>query len=38
MCGGHGYILLEGASQFAHIEDADQLAHAVLPWLTKHAV
>jgi proline iminopeptidase len=31
------YALLEGASHFAHIEDADQLANAVLPWLTKHA-
>ena len=31
------YVLLEGASHFAHIEDADQLANAVLPWLTKHA-
>ena len=34
---GADYILLEGASHFAHIEDADQLANAVLPWLTKHA-
>ena len=30
------YVLLEGASHFAHIEDADQLANAVLPWLSKH--
>jgi proline iminopeptidase len=34
---GADYVLLEGASHFAHIEDADQLASAVLPWLTKHA-
>jgi pimeloyl-ACP methyl ester carboxylesterase len=34
---GADYFLLEGASHFAHIEDADQLANAVLPWLTKHA-
>lgn len=34
---GADYVLLEGASHFAHIEDAGQLAHAVLPWLTKHA-
>jgi proline iminopeptidase len=34
---GADYVLLEGASHFAHIEDADQLANAVLPWLTKHA-
>jgi proline iminopeptidase len=33
---GADYILLEGASHFAHIEDADQLANVVLPWLTKH--
>ncbi len=33
---GADYVLLEGASHFAHIEDADQLANAVLPWLTKH--
>ncbi|MFC5728076.1 MULTISPECIES: alpha/beta fold hydrolase [Nocardioides] len=33
---GADYILLEGASHFAHIEDAQQLADAVLPWLTKH--
>jgi proline iminopeptidase len=31
------YALLEGASHFAHVEDPDQLANAVLPWLTKHA-
>jgi proline iminopeptidase len=31
------YVLLESASHFAHIEDADQLANAVLPWLTKNA-
>lgn len=34
---GADYVLLEGASHFAHIEDADRLADAVLPWLTKHA-
>lgn len=34
---GADYVLLEGASHFAHMEDADQLADAVLPWLTKHA-
>jgi len=34
---GADYVLLEGASHFAHIEDAEQLANAVLPWLTKHA-
>ena len=34
---GADYVLLEGASHFAHIEDADQLANAVLPWLTKNA-
>jgi len=34
---GADYVLLEGAGHFAHIEDADQLANAVLPWLTKHA-
>jgi pimeloyl-ACP methyl ester carboxylesterase len=34
---GADYVLLEDASHFAHIEDADQLANAVLPWLTKHA-
>jgi proline iminopeptidase len=34
---GADYVLLEGAAHFAHIEDADQLADAVLPWLTKHA-
>ncbi|WP_328994738.1 alpha/beta hydrolase [Kribbella sp. NBC_01245] len=34
---GADYVLLEGASHFAHVEDADQLANAVLPWLTKHA-
>ena len=34
---GADYVLLEGANHFAHIEDADQLANAVLPWLTKHA-
>jgi proline iminopeptidase len=34
---GADYVLLEGASHFAHIEDADQLASAVLPWLNKHA-
>lgn len=34
---GADYVLLERASHFAHIEDADQLANAVLPWLTKHA-
>jgi proline iminopeptidase len=33
---GADYILLEGAGHFAHIEDADQLANAVLPWLAKH--
>jgi proline iminopeptidase len=33
---GADYVLLDGASHFAHIEDADQLANAVLPWLTKH--
>jgi proline iminopeptidase len=34
---GADYVLLEGASHFAHIEDSDQLATVVLPWLTKHA-
>lgn len=34
---GADYVLLEGASHFSHIEDADRLADAVLPWLTKHA-
>lgn len=34
---GADYVLLEGANHFAHIEDADQLANAVLPWLTKYA-
>lgn len=34
---GADYVLLEGASHFAHIEDAGQLAQAVLPWLAKHA-
>lgn len=34
---GADYIHLEGAGHFAHIEDADQLANAVLPWLSKHA-
>jgi proline iminopeptidase len=34
---GADYVLLEGAGHFAHIEDANQLADAVLPWLTKHA-
>jgi proline iminopeptidase len=34
---GADYVLLEGANHFAHIEDADQLASAVLPWLTKYA-
>ncbi|WP_020385904.1 alpha/beta fold hydrolase [Kribbella catacumbae] len=33
---GADYIHLEGAGHFAHLEDADQLANAVLPWLTKH--
>jgi proline iminopeptidase len=33
---GAHYVLLDGASHFPHIEDADQLANAVLPWLTKH--
>jgi proline iminopeptidase len=33
---GADYVLLEGANHFAHIEDADQLANAVLPWLTKY--
>jgi proline iminopeptidase len=35
---GADYVLLEDAGHFAHIEDADQLANAVVPWLTKHAV
>lgn len=35
---GADYVLVEGASHFAHVEDAAQLANAVLPWLTKHAV
>jgi proline iminopeptidase len=34
---GADFVLLEGAGHFAHVEDADQLADAVLPWLTKHA-
>jgi proline iminopeptidase len=34
---GADYVLLEGANHFAHVEDADQLATAVLPWLTKYA-
>lgn len=34
---GADYILLEAASHFAHVEDAEQLAKAVLPWLSKHA-
>jgi pimeloyl-ACP methyl ester carboxylesterase len=34
---GADYVLLEGASHFAHLEDADQLANGVLPWLTKDA-
>jgi proline iminopeptidase len=33
---GADFVLLEGGSHFAHVEDADQLANAVLPWLTKH--
>jgi proline iminopeptidase len=35
---GADFVLLEGASHFPHIEDGDQLATAVLPWLAKHAV
>lgn len=34
---GADYLLLEGANHFAHIEDADHLANAVLPWLTNYA-
>ena len=34
---GADYILIEGAGHFAHIEDADKLANAVVPWLTKYA-
>ena len=34
---GAYYVFLEGASHFAHIEDAEQLADAVLPWLGKYA-
>ncbi|MGH3712881.1 MAG: alpha/beta fold hydrolase [Micromonosporaceae bacterium] len=34
---GADHVLLEGASHFAHIEDADQLANAVLPWVRNHA-
>ena len=34
---GADYALLEGAGHFSHIEDADQLASTVLPWLAKHA-
>jgi pimeloyl-ACP methyl ester carboxylesterase len=34
---GADYVLLDGAGHFAHIEDADHLADAVLPWLRKHA-
>ena len=35
---GADYALLEGASHFAHVEDADQLASAVLPWLSAHVI
>ena len=31
------FVLLDGAGHFPHIEDAEQLTDAVLPWLTKHA-
>ncbi|WP_436499651.1 alpha/beta fold hydrolase [Actinokineospora sp. HUAS TT18] len=34
---GADYALLEGGSHFAHVEDADQLCDAVLPWLNKNA-
>lgn len=34
---GADYVLLGGASHFAHVEDAVQLAGAVLPWLNKNA-
>lgn len=34
---GADYALVHGASHFAHIESADELANAVLPWLSKHA-
>lgn len=34
---GADYVLLDGASHFAHVEDAVQLAGAVLPWLNKNA-
>jgi proline iminopeptidase len=35
---GADFVLLEGAGHFPHVEDGDQLASAVLPWLAKHAV
>jgi len=31
------FVLLEDAGHFAHIEDAEQLAGAALPWLAEHA-
>jgi len=34
---GADYVLLDGASHFAHVEDGKQLAGAVLPWLDKNA-
>ena len=34
---GADYVLIEGAGHFAHIEDSDKLANAVVPWLTKYA-
>lgn len=33
---GSDFVLLDGTSHFAHIEDAATLADAVLPWLAKH--
>ena len=34
---GADFVLLEGAGHFAHIEDADRLARAVVPWLIDRA-
>jgi proline iminopeptidase len=34
---GADYVILDGASHFAHVEDAKQLAGAALPWLNKNA-